>query len=118
MADQKPDENLPKLGKALTILENPDVISKIIVTVGAFCAMLLIGDLFHLRHGKFSAEDTFGFYAAFGFLAFSFIIFATKVRKKLISRPEDYYAPNVVDAEDYPAPEGTTELDKKEHGDA
>ena len=122
MAEQKKDanhtnpkdENLKGLGKALTILDNPDVIMNIVVALGAFCAMLLIGDFFHLRHGKFEVEDTFGFYAIFGFIAFSFIIFATKVLKKLISRPENYYAPDVVDAEKYP-PE---ELDVKEHSDA
>ena len=113
MAD-KSDENLTRLGKALTIVEKPDVIMRMIVTLGAFCAMLFLGDMFGLRYGKLEVEETLGFYSFFGFAAFAFIIFATKVLKKLISRPENYYAPDVVDAEKYP-PE---ELDVKEHGDA
>ena len=111
---KKSTENLTTIGKALTKLERPEIIMNMIVGLAALCGLLLIGDLFHLRHGKFEAEYLIGFYAFFGFLAFAFIIFATKVLKKLISRKEDYYAPNVVDAEDYP--EG--ELDIKEHGDA
>ena len=110
----KSNENITRLGKALTIVEKPDVITRMIVILGAFCAMLIIGDLFGLRYGKLDVEETFGFYSFFGFAAFAFIIFATKVLKKLLSRPEDYYAPNVIDPEDYPA----DELDVKEHGDA
>jgi len=111
---KKPDEKLTPIGKALTKLERPEVIMNMIVGLGALCALLFIGDFFHLRHGKFESEDLIGFYAIYGFLAFAFIIFATKVLKVLIARKEDYYAPNVVDPEDYP--EG--ELDVKEHGDA
>ena len=113
MAD-KSDEKLTRLGKAITILDKPDVIMRMIVTLGAFCVMLLMGDLFGLRYGKLDVEETFGFYSLFGFAAFAFIIFATKILKKLISRPENYYAPNVIDPENYPA----DELDVKEHGDA
>lgn len=111
---KKREENLTKIGKSLTRLEQPDVITKMIIGLGVLCVLLFIGDFFHLRHGKFESEDFIGFYAFFGFLAFAFIIFATKVLKVLIARKEDYYAPNVVDPEDYP--EG--ELDVKEHGDA
>ena len=111
---KKKDEKITSIGKALTNLERPEVIMNMIVGLAGLCALLFIGDFFHLRHGKFESEDFIGFYAFFGFLAFAFIIFATKVLKVLISRKEDYYAPNVVDAEDYP--EG--ELDVKEHSDA
>ena len=114
MANKSDDTNITRLGKTITKLEQPDVIMNIIVALGAFCGLLLIGDFFHLRHGKFESENLFGFYCAFGFLAFAFIIFATKVLKKLIGRKESYYAPNVVDPEDYPV----GELDVKEHGDA
>ena len=108
------DDQLSPLGKALTKLEQPEMIGNMIAGLAGLCGLLVIGDLFGLRYGKMDVEAYFGFYAAFGFLAFAFIIFSTKVLKKLISRKEDYYAPNVVDAEKYP--EG--ELDVKEHGDA
>ncbi len=113
MAD-KSNDNLGPIGKALTKLEQPDVIMKMIYGLAGFCALLLIADFFHLRHGKFESEDLIGFYAFFGFLAFAFIIFATKVLKNIIGRREDYYAPHVIDTEDYPE----DELDVKEHGDA
>ena len=118
MADKKSkktnNEDLTPIGRALTKLEQPDVIMNMIVGLAGLCGLLVIGDFFGLRYGKMDVESYFGFYAIFGFLAFAFIIFSTKVLKKLISRKEDYYSPNVVDAEPYP--EG--ELDVKEHGDA
>lgn len=113
MADRS-DQDITKIGKLLTRLENPDTIMSMIVGLGIFCFILLIADFFHLRHGKFAFEDAFGFYCAFGFAAFAFIIFSTKLLKKLLGRKESYYAPNVVDSEDYPP----GELDVKEHGDA
>ena len=105
------DDQLSPLGKALTKLEQPEMIGNMIAGLAGLCGLLVIGDLFGLRYGKMDVEAYFGFYAAFGFLAFAFIIFSTKVLKKLISRKEDYYAPNVVDPEPYPE----EELDVKEH---
>ena len=110
----KSDQKITKIGRLLTRLERPETIMNMIVGLGIFCLLLMIGDFFHLRHGKFAFEDTFGFYCAFGFAAFAFIIFSTKVLKKLLGRKENYYSPNVIDAEDYPS----DELDLKEHGDA
>ena len=39
---------------------------------------------------------------------------AAKMLRVLIKRPEDYYAPNAIDTEEYPE----EELQKQEHGDA
>jgi len=108
-----PNDKITAIGKKLTALEKPETIKRMIQGLAIFCVLLFIGDFFHLRHGKFESEDLFGFYGFFGFAAFAFIIFATKVLKSIIGRKEDYYAPNVVDAEDYP----DVELDVKEHGD-
>ena len=110
---KQPKDNMTSLGRALTVLERPEIITRMIIGLAVFCGLLLMGDLFHLRHGKFEIENTFGFVAAFGFTAFAFIIFATKWLKRILNRKHDYYAPDVVDAEDYPP----GELDVKEHGD-
>ncbi len=101
------------IGQKLTQLERREVITKMILGLAAICFLLLVADLFHLRHEKFHFAELFGFYGVFGFLAFAFIIFSTKVLKQVISRKDDYYAPNVVDAEKYPS----GELDIKGYGD-
>ncbi len=115
MAKQSKKKTAPitPLGEKLTALERPDIIKKMILGLGVFCAFLFLADLLHIRHGKFSAEDLLGFYGIYGFLAFTFIIISTKYLRMLIGRTESYYAPSSVDAEDYP--EG--ELDVKEHSD-
>ena len=115
MASKKTDktENITPIGRVLTRLEEPKNITRMIIGLAGFCALLFVADFFHLRHGKFEAENFIGFYGFFGFIAFAFIIFSTKVLAVLIGRKENYYAPNAVDAEDYPA----EELDIKEHGD-
>ena len=110
---KSPKETSSPLGKKLTNLERPEGITNMIYALGALCLLLLIGDLFHIRHSKFEFADLFGFFGFYGFLAFAFIIFATKVLKNIIGRRQDYYAPNVVDAEKYPA----EELDIKDDGD-
>lgn len=107
------DDKMTAIGKKLTALEKPQIITRMIQGLAVLCVLLFIADFFHLRHGKFAIEDLFGFYGFYGFAAFAFIIFATKVLKAIIGRKENYYAPNVVDAEDYPP----VELDVKEHGD-
>jgi hypothetical protein len=108
-----PKDNMTAFGRKLTALEKPKVINRMIVVLAVFCGLLFVGDFFHLRHGKFAIEDLIGFYALFGFAAFAFIIFATKWLKKILGRKQNYYAPDVVDAEDYP----DLELDVKEYGD-
>ena len=100
----KPDE-ITKIGARLTTLESPAVITKMIQGLSIICVILFLVDFLHLRHGKFSVENILGFYGFYGFAAFAFIIFATKLLKKLLSRDESYYSPDAVDGEDYPVRE-------------
>ena len=109
-ANKKP---LPPLGAMLLATESDIVRKRMIAGLAILCALLFIADLFHLRHGKFEMEDIPGFYGFFGFAAFAFIIFATKLLKHLLSRPENYYGDSGVESEDYP----DEDLGVKEHGD-
>ncbi|MEE9315147.1 MAG: hypothetical protein V3V02_10910 [Rhizobiaceae bacterium] len=102
------------IGEKLLWVEKPENIKRMIIGLGILCLLLFLGDFIIHRHGHFEIEAFPGFYGVFGFLAFSFIIFATKVLRMVIGRDEDYYAPNAIDAEKYP-PEG---LEIKEHNDA
>lgn len=97
----------------MLLTESDAVRKKLTWGLVAICAALAVFDLLYHRHGKFEIETLPAFYGIFGFLAFAFIIFATKVLKKLLGRPEDYYGEGAVDSEDYPA----RKLGLKEFGD-
>jgi hypothetical protein len=55
------------------------------------CAAVALGDLFIHRHTSFEFEDTFAFYAGFGFLAYLSIVNSAKLLRLVVKRSEDYY---------------------------
>jgi hypothetical protein len=55
------------------------------------CAVLLLLDLFVPKHGAFSIEHRFGFYAVFGFAACVTLVLVAKQLRRVLMRPEDYY---------------------------
>lgn len=67
---------------------NVDLIFRALV---AFCAVLLALEFFYEHHPHFIIDGFPGFYAAFGFISFLFIVFAGKWLRRLIMRDEDYY---------------------------
>ncbi len=115
MAGKKNDkpEELHPIGAKLLWIEKPQNITRMIIGLGIFCALLFLADFTGMRYGHFSAEGIPGFYGVMGFLAFSFIIISTKYLRMIIGRREDYYGKSVVDPEDYP----DAGLEKREHGD-
>lgn len=107
------NENIHPVGKKLLWVEKSENISLMIKGLAIFCGLLFLANLFIHLHGHFEIEAIPGFYGIYGFIAFAFIVIATKFLRMMIGRDEDYYAPDVVDSEKYPE-EG---LDKKEYGD-
>ena len=71
--------------------ERPANIRGIIIGLIAFCAILLLSELFIEKHPYFDVESWFGFYGFFGFAAFVVIVFIGRGLRLIISRPEDYY---------------------------
>ena len=61
----------------------------------AFGGRFWIPFFLHDKHGYFMFETAIGFHAAYGFGAFVFVVLLGKELRKLIMRPEDYYAPVV-----------------------
>jgi len=110
---RKKDQNIHPVGKKLLWVEDSGNISLMIKVLAVFCGLLFLVNLFVHLHGHFAVEAIPGFYGIYGFIAFAFIVIATKYLREVIGRKEDYYAPDVVDSEAYPE----SELDKKEHGD-
>ncbi len=78
--------------------------------LGIVCVILLLLNFTFSGRGHYSAEGIIGFYAVFGFVAFSFIIFAAKALRAIIKRDEDYYANRAIDGEEYPQA-GTERID-------
>ena len=64
---------------------------RLLIGLGAFCAVLLVIDLFVPKHGPFPIEHLFGFYGLVGFLAAIALAAAACVLRAALSRPEDYY---------------------------
>ncbi len=95
-------ENLPWLGRKLLWVDNPANVKRVFQVLILICIGLFFSDFIYARHGKFEFEQYWGFYGAFGFIAFCIVIFGAKALRTLIKRDEDYYAPHVVDTEEYP----------------
>ena len=57
----------------------------------AVSIVLLLLDLVIHRHDLFSWEGWFGFYGFYGFVACVALVFAAKLLRKFVMRPEDYY---------------------------
>ena len=84
--------------------------NKLTWVLGAVCVIVVLLNFTFSGKGHFSAEGIVGFYAIYGFVAFSFIIFAAKALRSLIKRDEDYYAEKAIDREEYPQ-DGTERID-------
>jgi hypothetical protein len=55
------------------------------------CAVLVLIDVFVGKHGRFSVEHWFAFYAWFGFIACVTLVLVAKQLRRVVMRPEDYY---------------------------
>ena len=60
-------------------------------------AILLLADVLDMlgigyhKHAHYSIENVGGFYAVFGFAAYSFIVGAGWIWRRIVRRDEDYY---------------------------
>lgn len=93
---------LPWLGRKLLWLDDMAKVKRLYQSLIGVCVVLIAIDFVYPRYGAFEFELIWGFYAFYGFAAFSFIIFTVKLLRKLVGRDENYYSPSVVDAEEYP----------------
>jgi len=102
----------PALGRAINWVDRPGNAMKLVKGLAATCALVLMAQLTYTSHPHMAVEGVFGFYAAYGFVMFSGLIFAATLLRVLVKRREDFYAPDVIDTEDYPPEElGLEEAD-------
>ena len=72
-------------------LDSKRNVDKIVYSLYAVCAFLLLIDPFVHKHGYFEIEHVWGFYGIYGFVGCVFLVLAAKVLRLIVMRPEDYY---------------------------
>ena len=80
-------------------LEKGNSTRNIIYFLSVICAGLLVADFFYHRHGHFKIEELPGFFAIYGYVMFSLIIFLATLLRFFVKRREDYYGKKAVDSE-------------------
>lgn len=104
-------ETYPALGRALTWVDKPGSLKKIVNSFYVLCIGLFAADLFYHKHTYLWAEDIPGFYALYGFFMCAALVVCAKGMRLFLKRPEDYYAPKDVESEPFPE----EELDRVEN---
>ncbi|MGV8996203.1 MAG: hypothetical protein ACOH12_04590 [Parvibaculaceae bacterium] len=72
----------------------------VLILLGLICLCLAATDFFVTRHASLHFTATPLFYCGLGFIAYAALIFMAKALRPLISRPENYYGRESIDAED------------------
>lgn len=72
-------------------LDKPGSVDRVYWSVVVVCAVLILLDLFYVKHAEFEVEHYFGFYGIYGFVSCVFLVLAAKQIRKLLKRDEDYY---------------------------
>ncbi len=70
---------------------SPAVTKKLLWALYGLCFVTVVLDFTYHKHGYFGVDEWFGIHAAYGFVAFLFIVFVGGALRKVLMRPEDYY---------------------------
>lgn len=74
------------------IFDNPKNIQKVLYGLFGSLVLLLCLEPFVYKHSYFAWEESFGFYAIYGFVACVLLVLVAKyVLRPLVKRKEDYY---------------------------
>lgn len=79
---------------------NSYITNKVLIALGSICFALAIAEFWRHGHGAFEVERAPLFFAAFGFVVYAALIFFSRVLRRLVMRPEDYYGDHATDEED------------------
>ena len=97
--------DLKKSKNIFSWTENPKVMRMLTIIFILFCGVLFLADFLYERHPHFYIDRLFGFYGIYGFVMFTFIIFASKALRMLVMKKENFYGSKAVDCEEYPTKE-------------
>ncbi len=112
----RPNENhdtLPALGRAMLWVDNKNHVTRFVYGLYLVCAGLFLTDFLYRKYTYVDVENIPGFYAMYGFFLSVGLVICAKWMRKVLQRPEDYYAPKDIETEEYPA----TQLDRAVHDD-
>ena len=92
-AKKKPahDEDIHPAARPFLWLVSDGARKGFLYLVGIAALISIVADFFVERHAHFHYEHMKGFFAIFGFVAFSFVVLMGWPLRKLTARPEDYY---------------------------
>ncbi|MGF1462101.1 MAG: hypothetical protein ACFB2Z_02845 [Maricaulaceae bacterium] len=79
------------LARRFRVLLSVPVKRRALTVLGGLSLALVALDLLHPRHDHVKAAETAGFYAAYGFAAFVFVVLCGWPLGRLLRRPERYY---------------------------
>ena len=72
-------------------LDDRKNVNKVLWTLAAICAGLMIADFFYHKHVVYEFENWFGFYGFFGFFLPVVFVLSARQLRKILMRDEDYY---------------------------
>lgn len=81
----------PLVQRFADLLEAPGFGRRLMLAIAAAAIAVAGADVVHRRTALASWEGAWGFYALFGFFAFTFVVLMGWPLRRLLSRPEDYY---------------------------
>jgi len=85
------DSGVHPAARPFLFLDKANVRTAISFGVIGLAALLLLVDFLVHRHEYLALGETRGFYAAFGFIAFGFVVLTGWPLRALLGRGEDYY---------------------------
>ena len=92
----------PAPGRALSRLGAPEAGSRLPWLVAAASALVAALDFTATKYGPLAPERWPLFYAAYAFSGVVVLVLAARLLRRLVARPEDYYAPCATDGEPWP----------------
>jgi len=109
--DKEDTSTFPALGRALLWVDNKRNVERIVYGLYIICALLFAADFVYQKKVYLPVEKIPGFYAFYGFFMCAALVICAKAMRVILKRPEDYYAPDDVETEDYPE----EQLDRIDH---
>ena len=73
------------------VFDKPENVTRLLRTLYAICAGLLLIDLVFERYVVHLWESLFGFYALFGFVGCALLVLIAREMRKIVMRDEDFY---------------------------
>ncbi len=73
------------------LFDNPRNIQIVVYGLFAVCTVVFLADFALHRHVDHPAEAITGFYAVYGFSAYSALVLIARELRKILMRKEDYY---------------------------